>query len=552
MEVPGSPGENTEKAPENQDSVRKESTPVDIKEYPSKYVFKADVPGLKSHQIRVQVSDNNVLTISGKRQKDEGDDKDEENDVKFVQIERKFGKFMRNFTLPPFCKHDAISALCIDGVLTISIPKLLPVEQNKATTIQVEVEGKDNSAENDRGLINGVSVVEESLSNTASPNISFNQQHFQGCMRGDEQCNPQKQNSCLNSEQNAKEENGTRRMDETLPSDAELEIASSDFVMEAKGSKNELWPQSTIAVFILKFEEVYNSVNHDYLAKRHWDQVANETNKICNSNLTGLQCRYKWNRLRKIYTTEKLKLNATGAKISMWPFYADFDRILGKTRKIIRLIRGCEKIEWDQREHYTLSMRNESEVSLNEDPSIDENLGSILHRQKDPYHLKGRDGEGKRVKRVQAPIDSMTGAMETNIRSLTETMKEIEQNKMRQESMQLDKILQTQLQREHYNLSTRKQQGVSLYEDASMEENQDLILLRQKEPYHLKDKDGEGKRVKRVQATMDSIAEAMETNMRSLTETMKEIEQNKMRQESMQLDKILQTQLQIARLFAQK
>eukprot|EP00252_Welwitschia_mirabilis_P009739 TRINITY_DN2254_c0_g6_i1.p1 TRINITY_DN2254_c0_g6~~TRINITY_DN2254_c0_g6_i1.p1 ORF type:complete len:455 (-),score=106.38 TRINITY_DN2254_c0_g6_i1:307-1671(-) len=415
---------------ENDNSERKQLMPVDIKEYPSKYVFKVDVPGLRSHHIRVQVGENNVLTISGERKEDEEDNKDEENDVKFLQIERKFGKFSRTLNLPDFCKQDAISASCNDGVLAVTIPKLLPAEHNEGTTIQVQVTEKVNSGENNKGFINGVSVVEESLSNTSSPNLGY-----------------RKQNSLLNSKsKNAKERNGERRMEEAVASDAELEIVSSDFVTEAKDSKSELWPNSTVAVFIAKFEGVYNSVNHGYLAQKHWDQIAAETNKICNSNLTGLQCKYKWHRLRKIYKREKLKLNATGANISTWPFYADFDRILGRSRKIMKLTGGFEEMEWNHPDHPILSKRKECEALLYENASKEENQDSISRRRKELYSSKDNDGEGKRVKRVQSTMDSIAVAMETNMKSLTETMKEIEQNKMRQESMQLDKILQTQLQ----------------------------------------------------------------------------------------------------------
>ncbi|KAK0571025.1 hypothetical protein LWI29_038070 [Acer saccharum] len=43
------------------------STPADVKEYPNSYVFVIDMPGLKSGDIKVQVEDDNVLTISGER-----------------------------------------------------------------------------------------------------------------------------------------------------------------------------------------------------------------------------------------------------------------------------------------------------------------------------------------------------------------------------------------------------------------------------------------------------------------------------------------------------
>eukprot|EP00252_Welwitschia_mirabilis_P024543 TRINITY_DN7320_c0_g1_i1.p2 TRINITY_DN7320_c0_g1~~TRINITY_DN7320_c0_g1_i1.p2 ORF type:complete len:154 (-),score=21.11 TRINITY_DN7320_c0_g1_i1:125-586(-) len=115
------------------------STPVDVKEYPGKYVFVIDMPGLKSQQIKVQIEDENVLTVTGERKREDEDSKDKEKDVKYLRMERRVGKFMRKFTLPDDCDQNAISASCIDGVLTVTVPKRPPPEPKKPKTIQVQV-----------------------------------------------------------------------------------------------------------------------------------------------------------------------------------------------------------------------------------------------------------------------------------------------------------------------------------------------------------------------------------------------------------------------------
>ncbi|KAI3954798.1 hypothetical protein MKW98_002904 [Papaver atlanticum] len=101
------------------------ATPADIKEYPDSYVFVLDMPGLKSEEIKVQVEENNVLV--------------KEKEVKYVRMERRIGKFMRKFTLPENANIDVISAVCVDGVLTITVPKLPPPEPKKPKTIQVQI-----------------------------------------------------------------------------------------------------------------------------------------------------------------------------------------------------------------------------------------------------------------------------------------------------------------------------------------------------------------------------------------------------------------------------
>lgn len=110
------------------------ATPADVKEYPNSYVFIVDMPGLTSGDIKVQVEDDNVLLISGERKREE-----EKEGAKFVRMERRVGKFMRKFVLPENANTDAISAVCQDGVLTVTVQKLPPPEPKKPKTIEVKI-----------------------------------------------------------------------------------------------------------------------------------------------------------------------------------------------------------------------------------------------------------------------------------------------------------------------------------------------------------------------------------------------------------------------------
>ncbi|KAK1282129.1 hypothetical protein QJS10_CPB22g00795 [Acorus calamus] len=109
------------------------ATPADVKEYPKSYVFVFDMPGVKSGEIKVQVEGENVLVVSGERKREE------EEGVKYVRMERRVGKFMRQFTLPENANLEAISAECRDGVLIVTVEKLPPPEPEKPKTIEVKV-----------------------------------------------------------------------------------------------------------------------------------------------------------------------------------------------------------------------------------------------------------------------------------------------------------------------------------------------------------------------------------------------------------------------------
>jgi len=130
-------GDMTHNAPTQayvRDAKAMAATPADVKEYPNSYVFQIDMPGLKSGDIKVQIEEDNVLLISGERKREE-----EKEGVKFLRMERRVGKLMRKFVLPENANTDAISAMCQDGVLTVTVQKLPPPEPKKPRTIEVKI-----------------------------------------------------------------------------------------------------------------------------------------------------------------------------------------------------------------------------------------------------------------------------------------------------------------------------------------------------------------------------------------------------------------------------
>ena len=84
-----------------------------------KYVIRADLPGLKKDDVKVEVQDG-VLTITGERRAEHDETKDD-----VYRSERSYGRFFRSLTLPENVNADDVQASFNDGVLevTFAAPK---------------------------------------------------------------------------------------------------------------------------------------------------------------------------------------------------------------------------------------------------------------------------------------------------------------------------------------------------------------------------------------------------------------------------------------------
>ncbi|GMN30778.1 hypothetical protein TIFTF001_050691 [Ficus carica] len=109
------------------------NTRIDWKETPEAHEFKADLPGLKKEEVKVEVEDDRVLQISGERKVE----KEDKND-KWHRVERSSGRFQRRFRLPENAKLDQIKASMDNGVLTVTVPK---AEVKKPDVKAIEISG---------------------------------------------------------------------------------------------------------------------------------------------------------------------------------------------------------------------------------------------------------------------------------------------------------------------------------------------------------------------------------------------------------------------------
>ncbi len=99
---------------------------TNIIETASAFNLQISLPGLKKEEIKIDV-ENDTLTISGERKF-----KQESETDKVHLVEGAYGSFSRSFNLPENIDKQGITAELVDGVLTLSIPKV-EVQNNKTS-----------------------------------------------------------------------------------------------------------------------------------------------------------------------------------------------------------------------------------------------------------------------------------------------------------------------------------------------------------------------------------------------------------------------------------
>ncbi len=103
---------------------------VDVYEDAEKLTLKFEVPGIRREDLDIRV-EGRTLTVKGER-KFESEEKEEN----FHRIERRYGSFMRAFTLPVTVNTEKVDATSAEGVLNITFAKK-PEAQPKQIQVQV-------------------------------------------------------------------------------------------------------------------------------------------------------------------------------------------------------------------------------------------------------------------------------------------------------------------------------------------------------------------------------------------------------------------------------
>jgi HSP20 family protein len=96
---------------------------IDVVREDDHLVLRADLPGIKPEEVKIEVEDD-ILTVSGEHRESK-----EEKDRSYVRRERRYGSFSRSMALPRGVDAKKIKAKTHNGVIELTIP--LPKEAKK-------------------------------------------------------------------------------------------------------------------------------------------------------------------------------------------------------------------------------------------------------------------------------------------------------------------------------------------------------------------------------------------------------------------------------------
>lgn len=99
---------------------------IEISETPKEIVIAAELPGMNSDDIQVNISQDGYITISGEKQ-NHRDESDEKTGAYFSEFS--YGTMQRTIPLPPDLEYDAATASFENGVLSVHVPKTAEATQ---------------------------------------------------------------------------------------------------------------------------------------------------------------------------------------------------------------------------------------------------------------------------------------------------------------------------------------------------------------------------------------------------------------------------------------
>ncbi len=107
---------------------------VNVKEDEKAYTMELAAPGIKKEYCRVGINEEGNLTIAIENKMEH---KEENKKHHYLRREFSYSNYQQNYTLPDDVERDKISAKVENGILTVTLPKIVKEEKKFAKAIEV-------------------------------------------------------------------------------------------------------------------------------------------------------------------------------------------------------------------------------------------------------------------------------------------------------------------------------------------------------------------------------------------------------------------------------
>ena len=110
---------------------------INVIENDKDYKVEMAAPGMTKDDFKVNVDENNNLTICMEKKEEK---KEEKKDKKYLRREFSYSKFQQTILLPENVEKDKISAKVEHGILSIEIPKMKEEEKQKTSKYNPQIQ----------------------------------------------------------------------------------------------------------------------------------------------------------------------------------------------------------------------------------------------------------------------------------------------------------------------------------------------------------------------------------------------------------------------------
>eukprot|EP00252_Welwitschia_mirabilis_P000678 TRINITY_DN1064_c0_g2_i2.p1 TRINITY_DN1064_c0_g2~~TRINITY_DN1064_c0_g2_i2.p1 ORF type:complete len:662 (+),score=120.07 TRINITY_DN1064_c0_g2_i2:394-2379(+) len=199
--------------------------------------------------------------------------------------------------------------------------------------------------------------------------------------------------------------------------------------------REELWPRNAVHALLGKFEDLCFNKQRGQLGKKHWDRIAIAVNDVCGTDYSGMQCKYKWHRLKKMYNKEK-QLNQP----SKWIFFNHVHHVVQKCSKSSHVSQNgfIEEEEDANGLNTTSSDANNEEASIETRPTLPSNTflqyedDKILKKRKSPLKSFGQ--------KIESSMTHLANSLVNMEKARTDDIKKLHESQLQIASMVMQEM----------------------------------------------------------------------------------------------------------------